>query len=331
MKIPGIKAVRKTSGWLQDRIFGGALIIGYHRIAYPNGDESDIAVTPAHFSEQMEIVRKYAQPIRLTDLVEHLIQGTMPHRSVAITFDDGYADNLIHARPLLDQYQIPASIFISTDFLGREFWWDELERLILFSPSLPRALQLNLRGGLFTWRSNELDAKRRDSEDRVDRRKLINSLYHRLKLLEIQEQRDVIHRIQHWSGNWMPTAIAHRALSAVELKQLADERLIDIGSHTCTHPILTKLPAGQQLDEIHRSKALLEELIEKPVSGFAYPNGIFTKDIQAMVMAAGYTFACSSRQELTRRRWQRYSLPRFWPKDWDGDRFERSFRQWMGK
>ena len=73
---------------------------------------------------------------------------------MAITFDDGYANNLYQAKPLLEKYQIPATVFVATDYLEkpREFWWDELERIILQTAKLPEELALTINEQPYQWK-----------------------------------------------------------------------------------------------------------------------------------------------------------------------------------
>jgi peptidoglycan/xylan/chitin deacetylase (PgdA/CDA1 family) len=332
MRIPGIKTAKLLSRWLQGRLSGGALILGYHRIADTNSDEDEyeICVTPSHFAEHLDILRKHTHPMHLTEMVHHLKSGALPRKSVAITFDDGYADNLYNAGPLLEQQQIPATVFVSTDYLGGEFWWDELEHLLMAPPELPHSLQLTIHGEPFEWSALQSSKMLNDREDQSIRRKLNELLYFHLLPLETEFRKDVLNHLKSWSGAQAQNATARRALTTAELQELAKSGLIDIGAHTKTHPVLTRLPAEQQREEIQGSKAFLEALLGKPVLGFAYPHGKFSEETQAIVEAAGYLFACSSQQELAWQIQQSYTLPRIWPKDWDGKRFDRMIRFWLG-
>lgn len=330
MRIPGVKTAKKISKWIQGRLLGGALILGYHRVVCTENDPYEICVTPAHFAEHMQILRKVARPLRLSELVQHLEQGSLPPKSVAVTFDDGYIDNLQNARPILEQYQIPATVFISTDYLGKEFWWDELYRLIMTPAALPRTLRLSINGAPFEWNANDPEGKANERASETVREKLNDSLYMRLSPLEKAERAGIICQVKEWSGTQEPKNPANRAMTVAEVTTLASDRLIDIGAHTVTHPVLSQLPAAQQRDEIHQSKEILEALLAKPVPGFAYPNGKFSEETQAVVKAAGFLYACGSHQELIRQPGQRYALPRFWPKDIDGDRFARGLKLWLG-
>ena len=140
MRIPGLKTARMLSRWAQARVLGGALILGYHRISVAEYDIYDVCVSPENFAAHIQALRQYANPISLTKLVQCLRHGVLPPKSVAVTFDDGYTDNLYVAKPILEKYAIPATVFICTGYMGKEFWWDELEHLVLTSQADPRAL-----------------------------------------------------------------------------------------------------------------------------------------------------------------------------------------------
>ena len=129
--------------------------MGYHRIADTTSHVYGVCVSPEHFIEQMQTLRKYALPISLSKLVQHLKDGSLPPKSVAVTFDDGYADNLYSAKPILENYEIPATVFICTGYVGKQFWWDELDRLIMASHSDVNALRM--RGGEKSFEWEHLD------------------------------------------------------------------------------------------------------------------------------------------------------------------------------
>src|SRR5215212_5224770 len=133
------------------------LILLYHRVAKLHSDLWSLAVTPEHFAEHLEVLRQYAHPIRLQHLPQALSDGNIPNRSVVVTFDDGYADNLHSAKPLLKRYDIPATFFLTTGYVGkeREFWWHELERLLLQPGTLPGRLRLKIDGNIYRWELGE--------------------------------------------------------------------------------------------------------------------------------------------------------------------------------
>ncbi|HEY3148974.1 MAG TPA: polysaccharide deacetylase family protein, partial [Dongiaceae bacterium] len=109
------------------------VILMYHRVADLPYDPWGLAVKPARFAAQMAFLKSERLPLPMDMFVEKLEDGTLPPHAVAVTFDDGYIDNLTHAKPILDQSGVPATVFLATAQLGQdsEFWWDELARLVL--------------------------------------------------------------------------------------------------------------------------------------------------------------------------------------------------------
>src|SRR6185369_2424037 len=89
-----------------------ALILMYHRVAHVSADPFSLSVAPLHFAEQLDVLRKRAYAMRLQELTAALCDGNIAPRSVVLTFDDGYVDNLETARPLLEHHDIPATVFI---------------------------------------------------------------------------------------------------------------------------------------------------------------------------------------------------------------------------
>jgi peptidoglycan/xylan/chitin deacetylase (PgdA/CDA1 family) len=117
------------------------VILLYHRVTELTTDPQLLAVTPQHFAEQLDVLRRLAVPVKLADLVT----GTAAARdAIAVTFDDGYADNLLEAVPRLRQFDTPATVYVATGTLDtrREFFWDELERIFLQPGVLPTELTI---------------------------------------------------------------------------------------------------------------------------------------------------------------------------------------------
>src|SRR6267378_1680428 len=113
---------RRTFDALVDRIRPPEprpLILMYHRIANEPADPWGLAVSPAHFEEQLLVLRRTRRPVPLTEFVRHLAAGRLHPSAVAMTFDDGYADNLFAARPRLAAADVPATVFLATGFLDR--------------------------------------------------------------------------------------------------------------------------------------------------------------------------------------------------------------------
>lgn len=317
-----------------------AILLQYHRIAELPLDPHQISVTPDHFWEHLDILRRYAHPIPLHELVQSIGDKHLPNRAVAITLDDGYADNLYNGKPILENYKFPATAFLVTGTIGssQEYWWDELEGLLLHPGKLPNCLDLKINVSDFHWKldgaasyeENEFQRQRDwNMEAQVDpgpRQRLFRALWERIRTLDDNERRMTLKELSAWAGANREARETHRILDANEIVSLASSEWIEIGAHTVSHPVLSRLSIEQQQFEIQKSKCDLEQLLGRPVKGFSYPHGQktdYTAQTAALVQEAGFTYACSS---LPGEVWpdsDRFQLPRMVVRDWDGEEFSR--------
>jgi peptidoglycan/xylan/chitin deacetylase (PgdA/CDA1 family) len=321
MRIPAWKRLTQSARWLRSRFVDRALILGYHRIADVDWDPFGMTVRPQYFAEQLEVLRSKARPIALRDLVEGLGSGKLPRRCVAVTFDDGYADNLGNAKPLLERFGIPATVFVVTGCLGREFWWNELQR-ILARDTLPRSFLLQVDGRAYEARVDAAPGAARDA--------LVTSLADLVRDLSEHSRRRVLDQLWAWSGPKPDGDPRARAMTEGEILTLASGGLIDLGSHTIGHPSLATLSRLQQECEIRGSKERLESLLGRAVTSFAYPNGSWSAETLAIVRQAGFERACASHSDVAWHATDPYRLPRFWVPDYRGSRFSKWLRLWLG-
>jgi peptidoglycan/xylan/chitin deacetylase (PgdA/CDA1 family) len=323
------------------------LILLYHRVAGLPTDPQMLSVTPQHFKEHLEILGSHACPIPLKQLVNALKEGNVPNRGVVVTFDDGYTDNLENAKPLLEQYGIPATIFISTGAEGREytFWWDELEGLLLRPGKLPETLYLNVNGNIKIWELEEAAAyheqdywKNRgwnimEKNDPSPRHCIYRFLYQQLRTLPSEEQQKILEDLSRLAGGPSLNCDDHLRLAPSEIKSLAKGGLVEIGAHTVTHPVLSLVPYAAQESEIRENKRTLEDILGYPPTSFAYPYGSktdYTFDTVGIVRQAGFTCACANFPEIIWKGTDLFQLPRIIVRDWDGDTFACQLRSWWG-
>lgn len=101
-------------------------ILLYHRIDRINHDPVMLAVTPETFEEHIKYINKFYKPVSLSELVKRINNKSLSGNEICITFDDGYKDNFTNALPILEKYNTPATIFITTGNLGKQasFEWD---------------------------------------------------------------------------------------------------------------------------------------------------------------------------------------------------------------
>lgn len=342
MRILGINRLRRAVQQFRHRFERKAIILMYHRVAEVHPDPWSLCVTPQHFAEHLEILKKHFRPIRLQQLTKALRKGKVPRRSVVVTFDDGYADNLHNARPLLECRKVPATVFLSTGYIGqgREFWWDELDRLLLQPGTLPETLHLCINGSAHQWSLGEAahydaDACWRYSswralEEAPSHRHLIyRSLWQLLQPLPESERRKVLNELLVWASAEPEGRPAYRILTQHEVVALARGGLVEVGAHTVTHPMISTLPTALQRDEIQQSKTSLEKILGRPVISFAYPYGNYSAETVPIVREAGFTCACSTLPGVVGRDNDRFQLPRVQIEDWDGEEFSRKLSLWF--
>jgi peptidoglycan/xylan/chitin deacetylase (PgdA/CDA1 family) len=329
MRIPGLKRLKMATRWLRSRVVGGALILGYHRVAEDDRDPYGNCVSPQHFAEQLAVLRQSTRVMRLHELVLGLQHGRVPRKAVAIAFDDGYADNLYTARPLLERYEVPGTVFIATGYMGRAFWWDELASILLGSTALPKRLFLPVAGGIYQWEADDTAKKPAKSAIPAAGQRLLWSLYHRLQPLPTGVRQQALQHLRAWAGVEAEDRSAPRGMVPAEVMRLAEDGLVEIGAHSVTHPLLATLAIEAQQSEIQQSKQHLEQLLVRPVHGFAYPHGSATPSTRHIVQETGFAWACASFNDVAWSGSNPFNLPRFWVPDWDGARFSQWLERWV--
>jgi peptidoglycan/xylan/chitin deacetylase (PgdA/CDA1 family) len=308
VRIPGAKLATSSFRRLRSRVFPHGLILGYHRVVEARQDPYDICVSPRHFAEHLEVLRRCARPMRLWELVEGVQAKDVRSGAVAITFDDGYADLLANAKPLLDRNGMPATVFVVAGALGGPFWWDELAAL------------LGTDNGMAA----------RPGEPQAEAAAPLPTAYHAMRLATPDERERRLTGLRARVGPPVdcPDPLA-RCLTASELTLLARDGLVTIGAHTLSHASLARLPLTEQQREIRSSKLQLEGLLGEPIRGFSYPDGSLTEETVNLVKRCDFRYACASQEDAVWSRSDAFRLPRLWPGDWDGAQFEEWLQRWL--
>lgn len=227
-------------------------------------DNQLLCVSPANFDAQLAVLTRTRRLVPLMDLLAEIRKGRLVPGSVAVTFDDGYADNLVSALPLLEKHGVPATVFVTTGRVGTAtgFWGDILEDIFLTGRPLPPRLEIpqwNRAWPLAT------------AQDRL--------------LAHDEIRQEVKLRLPHDGFPemvpWLLQALGlsldlispHPVLDQDELRRLAASPLITIGSHGVSHCRLSLLDAAAQAREVMVSIGWLESRLGRPVACFAYPYG----------------------------------------------------------
>jgi len=338
MRIRGLGRIQNGIRTVQNRIGANAVILLYHRITESESDPQRLAVSPDNFSQQMEILAATTCPVPLAELPARLKNQKLSERPLScVTFDDGYADNLEEAAPILAQYNIPATVFAATAAINgpHEFWVDELERLLLQTALSPR-LELKIGGQVHAWSfSAEPDTGEYWDVLQPPRRTAQQAYLEiaaQIRNLIPDEREKVLTQLFEWAGISRQPRPSHRTMTEEDLHRLTADGLISVGAHTVNHPVLSALKPHDQAFEITESRARLEQILDRPVKTFAYPYGRvqdYSRQTVKLVQKAGFTCACSNFPRLANRWTDPFQLPRFIADNRDGMFFEKQLAEFM--
>jgi peptidoglycan/xylan/chitin deacetylase (PgdA/CDA1 family) len=326
MRLGGpLRTVRRA---IRRRFTRRGIILMYHRVASGVADPWRLCVSAQNFAQHMEVLRRFYHPVRLDQLAS---RRAVQNRMVAVTFDDGYADNLHAALPILKHNDIPATFFLTSGMLGaaREFWWDELERLLLRPRSLPRALQFTVDGATRAFEAGRAAEPFESSHRLIEssqpweaasdtRLGFYYTVWQWLGTLAEESRRTALTQIRNQLEEPEVTRESHRSLTPDEAIRLAGASQVDIGAHSVTHAMLSSQSPDAQRWEMRQSKQDLEALIGRPVVGFAYPHGDYGPETVDLARESGFDFACTTEGGCVARNTRPLALPRLSAADCSG-------------
>ncbi len=294
---------------------GRLSILIFHRVL-PERDplfphEPDVT----RFDEAMRWIKEWLNVLPLDEAVTRLKSGTLPARAAAITFDDGYADNLLHAVPILRRHGLPATFFISTGFVDGGRMWNDTVIEAVRAATVPDLDTEFLGLGCLEVATNE------------QKRAALGRLIPAIKHLAGERRSDAVTRIADACQATLPEDLM---LTTVQLRALRSVGM-GIGAHTVSHPILATMDNDDARREIAESRDFLAGMLGERIGLFAYPNGridsdytdVHTRIVKSLGFDAAVTTnwgACSARSDL-------YQLPRFTP--WDARRWRFGLRLLM--
>jgi peptidoglycan/xylan/chitin deacetylase (PgdA/CDA1 family) len=264
---------------------GAPLVLRYHRV-YPDGARPfyRLGVERRLFEEQLDFLGRHFEVVPLSSIIGALrAERPLPRRAVAITFDDGYRDNLTEAWPALRARGLPATVFVTVDAVetGPSLWWDRLAAAVQAAPEGATTAGIGV---------NDPPARLGDELSRV---RAFDRIREAWKQRPWDEVRDSLARCEaEWGGD----AAAGQLLTPEEVVRLAREGC-EIGSHTLDHPILSRLAPAEAERQIVESRRRLEDWTGAPVRYFSYPNGKrddVTPEVEEAVRRAGYEGAVST-------------------------------------
>jgi peptidoglycan/xylan/chitin deacetylase (PgdA/CDA1 family) len=294
-----------------------ALVLLYHRVCDPTVDPLGLAVAPDRFADHLAALADDVDLVPLERVYERSPRG----RSVAVTFDDGYADNVANAAPLLVDAGAPATFFVVASDPHVEFWWDRLDHLLEPAPAVD-VLDITISG-------RRLRADVRTEAGRARARRALN---HRARVLHPNGVEAVLAQVEAQLGTTATPCERHRRASHDELTRLAAMPGLSVGSHTCRHPMLGGLPLAEQERELADARGALRGIGLGEVATLAYPFGMpgsWDRRTEATARDVGYRIACTNVVGVVRRRTPRHRLPRCQVWDCTADELRRRVDGWF--
>ena len=304
------------------------LILQYHRVALLCHDPLQLAVEPYKFEKQMEYLADSFNVIPVSEIKRHLDSAIpFPRRTVAITFDGGYADVLYTAKEVLEKYGISATVFAASANIteGHQFWWNTLENLLVANGFQCR-LELKIDGRMY---NRPLTTLR-------DKFQAYNELYSILADKPPSEQRKIFADITRMIKLRPEELDNHRTMNAAELKELEETGLITVGGHTHNCVKLSALTGRRQVEEISKNKIVLEEVLGHTIEYFSYPFGNdngFSAETVDILRDLGFSLACGNAYGTvsTVSQTNCYELPRVKVGNWNPFAFYRFLEGFFGQ
>jgi peptidoglycan/xylan/chitin deacetylase (PgdA/CDA1 family) len=270
-----------------------AIILRYHSVQHRPHDYAHIIGTPithatAAFQEQIDLVTRHYEPVTLDDIAAFARgQSPLPRRCVAVTFDDGFADNFEIATPILNRAGIKATFYITVGCIEPERlpWFSRLRHV--FGTSRAETWWDPARQCL--WRLT----------DPQQRRQAHRSAAEVCARTTGAAQDELVARLETELGV-TSLALGRRLMMTWEqIRELHRQGHL-IGAHTLTHPNLAYVPADEMARELAESKRRLEAALKAPVQHFSYPAPIlephFSEQSVACTADLGFVTAVTCRR-----------------------------------
>lgn len=272
-----------------------AAILMYHSVMPDPAAHADslggIIHSESEFRTQMELLSRDYHPVSLDEVVDSLSrQKDLPKRSVVVTFDDGYTDNSEVAMPILDQFGVPATFYVTVDCVEkRKLPW-------------PSRLRFAFRKTTISvWTDSR--SKVWSLEDLQDRERAYLAACDDCCQLRGEAQEEFVRRIEEQLQSYAPSEWGSLMMSYQQIKSLAQHGHI-VGSHTMTHPNMAYLQKQEAEIELAESKRQLEAALKLPIRHFSYPCPALTphwsQQTVLQTRAVGYESAVTTTGGVTR-------------------------------
>lgn len=258
-------------------------IVMYH--GFCDDSESGEGIPTSMFERQLQYIKRCFTPWKLSDMIAYRSKhNAYPRHAVAITVDDGYESFYSRALPLLREYEVPATVFVVAEAADRQQWlWPDI---------------LKYAFGAVGGAGDEQ-----------------NRMMARLKGMPAAERKAVLEGFLFDNGIDLPAvpSAPYRLMSWGQLREASDSGLVEVGAHSCTHPIMSHLSTDESIYEIAGAKEIIEDRLNTSITSYCYPNGQpgdYTEKQMQALGSAGYSCCTASHEGLVEADSNVYALPR---------------------
>lgn len=282
------------------------MILMYHGVV-PHPDFSIGAghIDSAQFENHLKYLKKNFNVVSTSELFEMYRKNIIPSKpAIAITFDDGYENNYTFAFPLLKKYNLPATFFIATQCIEDEnavLWYDRL----YFIKNKVKFPEIDFSNANVS-ESRKISVKKcRSNSEFVDFFKYLSTAEKEefFKIIKMKiNYEEIIKKSDR--GLW-------KMMDKQQLYEVANTKGMELGSHSHSHPNLGEIQSDDAINELRKSKILLEQVTGKKVVSIAFPDGNYTEDVKKASRELGYTDLFAVKYQLESDYKDKNILPRF--------------------
>ncbi len=313
----------------------------YHRIEKVDTNPWGICISPQNFEKQICFLKENFNVITVDELVVAIDTGKFTDNSLCITFDDGYADNYIHAKSILEKYNCPATFFIATAFINqiKPFWWDELEMIFLHSKKLPAELNLNIGNENLSYQLNENELTHQEwlqhkkwkwhQVPPTHRCKIFLSIWGKVIALTSGKIEMVMNELKQWSCFDAHKHPSRLPMTYEQLQELSQNDLFTLAIHTHTHYDLSHQKKQIQLKEIAACKKLLHNKFDVESLYFSYPFGRYNFDTIQLVKELQLTACFTTEAVPVNKGSNKFLLGRYQPFNWNENTLKKHVYGWL--
>lgn len=256
------------------------LILTYHRVSPPLPAEGYLGVPLDVFEKHARFIKDNFKTVSMEEGIDALYREDSMDIYATINFDDGYMDNYDYAFPILKKYGVPATVYLTTDFIGKShlFWWERIFRVLSSSDT-----------------------------NGMDKLQAAEAINFSLRTKSDREIEAVIKKLEEYfkpSKEIAPIPM----LGWKEIREMKDSGIVDFASHTKTHKNLCMLNDDEALEELIGSKKEMEKNLGGEVTGFSYPFGIFDERVKKLVEKAGFKYARTTLKGFNHKEVDRFLL-----------------------